>query len=152
MREVPITRGFVALVDDEDYDKANRFKWYPIKSGNNYYATAYNKSDKKYIRLHWLIIGKPPKGMVVDHKDGNGLNNQSDNLRFCTADQNHCNRKSWGKSNFLGVFPRKGRTYNPWQAKIGSTHLGVFKTEDNAATAYNFAARARYGEFARINN
>ena len=101
--------------------------------------------------MHRVILDAPA-GMMCDHIDMNGLNNQRGNLRFATHSQNSCNRKHpGGLSPFKGVFPRNEK----WRAYIKTNqkmiHLGTFDTERDAAIAYNTAAIQYHGEFARLN-
>lgn len=153
MKEIKLTRGRVALVDDEDYDYLNQWKWHLLKDKNNYYAvriTCINKV-KSGIRMHRVIMRTPPE-LVVDHIDHNGLNNQKGNLRNCTISQNNKNVISTGRSKFLGVYFSEGK-YIKAQIKINgkTTSLGLFKTEEEAAQAYDNMAKIHHGEFANLN-
>ena len=145
MREIQLTQGQVALVDDEDYEKLNQFKWYAFKGWNVFYAgrqsSKVNGKCRK-LRMHHDIIGFPPKGLQTDHRDGNGLNNQRENLRFATNRQNQQNRKHQGKSSrYPGVCWQKND--KKWQANIQINgklkYLGNFKTEKEAFEAYRCA-------------
>lgn len=143
------------LVDPEDYDKLIKFNW------NCYggYARTFRRrkeEDNKLrsILIHTMILGHQ-KGLVIDHIDGNRLDNRKSNLRICTVQQNSCNRKigKQSKSKFLGVTYHKRD--NRFQATIRTNgqriHLGYFKTDIEAAKAYNEAAQKHHGEFARLN-
>jgi hypothetical protein len=87
--------------------------------------------------------------MVVDHINGNGLDNRRCNLRICTPAQNGLNSRPRvdGKSRFKGVFPHGDR----WRAKVGGRHLGLFDDEVEAAKARDRLARKLHGKFARLN-
>lgn len=139
MKKIKLTGGQYALVDDADFETLNDNKWYTVKDKNTFYASRNADFDgnRCEMRMQWAIMGKPPKGHVVDHKDGNGLNNQRINLRICTKAQNNANRKSWGQSKFLGVAFLKGRKTPYWEARIQGKYLGAFKDEKEAAKAYN---------------
>lgn len=106
------------------------------------------------ISLHRLIT-LAPRGVQVDHRDGDGLNNQLSNLRFATSQQNQCNqRKQLGTSSrFKGVVWHKGG--NKWMAQTKvfgrRMYLGLHETEEDAARAYDRAALEYFGEFARLN-
>lgn len=118
--------------------------------------------------MHRMILN-PPQNLFVDHKDRNGLNNQRDNLRICTASQNQKNKIATGVSKYLGVsihknkhkiYLKKKKLYliyinEYWIAHINvngkSIHLGLFKDEIEAAKAYNKAAKKYHGDFARLN-
>ena len=155
MKEIKLTQGKFALVDDEDYDFLMQWKWHARKLGKRYYAGRQEKSinrRRKLVHMHRLIM-HTPEGMEVDHQDHNGLNNQKYNLRNCTHKNNSKNRTSYGKSNYLGVYWYK--KYNCWNASLrinGETkNQGYFKTEEEAALAYNEAALKFHGNFANLN-
>lgn len=155
MKEIKLTQGKVALVDDGDYEFINHYKW----SYNAGYAIrgVYNKLTKKIgrVSMHRLIIGAK-KGQEVDHKDGDKLNNQRSNLRIATRAQNVMNTGliSSNTSGFKGTYFKKKT--NRWFSciRIGGKliHLGYFDNKIKAANAYNKAARKYFGEFAKLNN
>ena len=155
---IPLTKGKFALVDAEDYDRLNKFKWYAIKGLATYYAArAGRKSEglsRSQIYMHRVVINIPPN-MAVDHIDHNGLNNTKANLRICTQSQNTCNRRvSAGKtSKYKGVSRKKHD--KKWAAKIAANgtmyHLGYFKSEIDAARAYDQAAKKYHKDFACLN-
>lgn len=155
MKEISLSQRQVAFIDDEDFEKILGFHWYARKARNCFYAQANDIPFRPnaIIQMHNLIIGEIPAGMLVDHKDRNGLNNQKDNLRLCTPEQNCANRTPWGKSKYLGVSKVKGR--ERWRAFIGADrkniYLGIFRSEIEAALAYNDAAKIYKGEFANLN-
>lgn len=172
MKTINLTQGLQAFVDDEDYDKVINFKWYAKTKSNLIYAARNIRINgaRKTMLMH-ILIANPCHGNVVDHRDSNGLNNQKNNLRVCTHEENMHNRRSQrnSSSNFKGVSkfilkakgrPRPGRTqvtysYTRFQAQI--THhgkvyrLGSFKTEIEAAIAYNTKAKELHKEFAYLN-
>lgn len=142
-----------AIVDAIDADLVGKFKWFLHKCGNarrGSYATTQGEDGKK-LSLHHLIFGKPNPGTEVDHKNGNGLDCRRDNLRLGTHAQNAANtpNRKPGSSRFRGVMAmRRG---DSWRACISDKHLGVFRSEVEAAKAYDAAATVRYGEFANLN-
>lgn len=156
MKEIPLTRGKVTLVDDQDYDFLMQWKWHahPSPSAHTYYAARSPRGNRhgSLIWMHRLIMGTP-KGMETDHKDHDGLHNWRGNLRVCTSFQNHGNRRvnSNNKSGYKGVYWH----YNKWVAAIQLhghiTRLGTFLTPEAAAVAYNEAAIVHFGKFARLN-
>lgn len=131
---------------------------YKGKNSNTAYCHFYDKNTQEYGFLHRRILGLiPSDNIIVDHIDGNGLNNQKENLRFCTKKQNSANRKK-NKNNFLKY---KGVTYDkrlktkPFYAKIvingKNKNLGNFATQEEAARRYNEEAIKIHGKFARLN-
>lgn len=159
MKEIPLSgkraAGLIALIDDEDIDIVSQRKWnLQVTSGSSVYYAAATFSYQRVL-MHHLVFGKPEHGMVTDHRDGNGLNNQKCNLRFVTTQQNmwstHAVR---GASRFKGVSPSHcGRKKWKAQIRIGRTTkvIGYFHTEEEAAIAYDRVALAMRGEFASVN-
>ncbi len=152
MKLIPLTQGRFAMVDDEDCDWLNQFKWYY----DGRYASSKSKiiKGKKFVRMHSLILNTP-KGMGSDHRDHNGLNNQRYNIRVCTAQQNNMNavnRKNCS-SGYKGVGWTKRD--EKWRSRIRmdgkEIHLGYFVNEKDAAFAYNQKAIELFGEFAYLN-
>lgn len=148
-KTLPNYRKFVALVDDEDFERVNQFFWYADKDENTFYAVA--RIQNKLIYMHTFLTGFKQ----TDHKDMNGLNNQRNNLRKATTQENLMNRKSFknSSSQFKGV--SWDGTRNKWIARIRlnnkSIHLGRFISETDAAKAYNQKAKELFGEFAKLN-
>ena len=157
VKEIPLTKEHVALVDDDDYVFLIQWDWYAkISSGNKLYAarSVNNKLKKGVITMHSVIL-PAPDGMEPDHINGNGLDNRRRNLRPATHQQNMWNRKpvSGSSSLFKGVSWHGPGQY--WKAYIKindkQQHLGCFWSEEDAARAYNKAARELHGEFAKLN-
>lgn len=156
MKKIFLTRGMAALVDDADYDYLNRFKWFAGKSRRNFYAlrqvpTGLDKPKQRPLRMHCEIMGV--KG--IDHRDGDGLNNQRKNLRVASRVENSANaqKRLDNSSGFKGVSFRKNRGH--WVARVSfknkRRYLGGFVTAEDAARAYDRVARELHGEFVRPN-
>ncbi len=152
---IPLTQGQYAIVDAEDYERVSRFKWCLSRSGDRVYAQ--RRCRGKTIRMHQFIMN-PPKGMVVDHIDGNGLNNRRCNLRICTRLQNGWNRTRRkppdASSQYVGVYRYKGYS-GKWYVKVqgdgNATNLGPFDSEIEAARARDYRAVELHGPYAHVN-
>ncbi len=149
MKKIKLTQGKFALVDDEDFDFLNQWNWYAHKERKRFYAISWIESKKA--KMHRILLGLTDAKVQCDHKDGNGLNNQRNNLREATSSQQGMNKIKKGntKSKYKGIAWRNDR--NTWKARIGKKDLGCFKTEEEAALAYNNAAKICFGEFAKLN-
>jgi hypothetical protein len=156
-KEIQLTQGQVALVDDEWFDELNQYMWCATYNEytKSFYAVRSSSillGKRKTIRMHRFIMNAP-KGMEVDHRDRNTLNNQVSNLRICTRMQNSHNREKDidNSSGYKGVRLHRDK----WQARIGINNteicLGNFSTKEEAALAYNDAAIKYFGEFANLN-
>jgi hypothetical protein len=148
-----IIKEHVVLLDNEDFNFVSKYSWYASTnpSGQVYF---YNKLG----RLHRIIMNCP-KDMVVDHINGDTLDNRKENLRICTKLQNQYNQKKHKgnmHSKYKGVTFRKELKSKPWEAFIyaNRTHkrLGYFAIEAQAAEAYNKAAKELYGQFCKLND
>jgi len=149
MKKIKLTTGEYTLISNKDFKKTIKYNYY-LKNGY-----AQTTSFRNRIYLHRLIMDFPKKGLEIDHKDGNRLNNQRSNLRICTRKQNQGNRVS-GKnssSKFKGVSWEKKKL--KWRASMTcnkkTIYLGSFKVEEDAALAYNKMAKKYFGKFARLN-
>jgi len=151
MREIELPCNLKALVDDEDYEMLMVHNWFLSANGNVIYAAT--RINKRVVRMHQLIFGCP--GGVIDHRDGDGLNNQRYNLRKCSHAENMRNRKRpyYGKNDYRGIEfdTRKSR----WRSVIivdGKKFRGKrFHTQLEAAIDYNRLAKIHHGEFASLN-
>ena len=153
MKEIPLTQGKVALVDDADYAWLSQWKWYGVNVGQNLYAVG-RMGKRTLTYMHTAIMGKRA-GFQIDHINRDGLDNRRENLRFATQSQNARNQaaRRTNPTGLKGVteVTRGGR----WMARIGTgttqLFLGTFETPDAAARAYDEAARKYHGDFARLN-
>ena len=151
MKRIPLTQGKEALVDDEDFEWLSQWKWCAAKDKKTFYAK--RRAKGQTILMHRELIGAKP-GEQVDHRDGNGLNNQDTNTRICTHRENNLNRRpNNNTSGFKGVSWCKGR--KKWVSQIKvlgyAFTLGRFLTREEAARAYDSAVRKYFGEFAHLN-
>lgn len=156
MQEIELTKGLVAIVDDEDYEELSKHLWHVTKSG---YACRYirdlsKKKKQAYLPIHRAIMGlSSDDPRVVDHIDGDKLNNQRSNLRICTAAENVRNRRGRADvtSGFKGVYTT---LYGKWRAAISHNkkwmHIGVYETREEACAAYCRVAKELHGEFANF--
>jgi hypothetical protein len=154
-REIPLSQNLVALVDDEDYDRVMAAgKWSAIRGRSTFYArksVARPGGARGAISLHTYLTGWP----LVDHINGDGLDNRRANLRPATGAQNMHNRRlnRDNKTGFKGVSwdAQRGR----WRADINLNgrrkFLGYHEAPEAAAHAYDEAARSLHGEFATVN-
>ncbi len=156
MKEIPLTKGYVALVDDEDFDLVSRFTWHAREDHRTVYAGTRMPKDGRlvFMRMHRLILNAP-SDMQVDHINHNGLDNTRANLRVCTHAQNQHNLsfKSNNSSGYKGVDWKKDK--RKWRAKISlggnPKHIGYFACPIEAAQAYDRKALELFGDFAALN-
>lgn len=151
MREIPLTRGLVALVDAGDFDWLNQWKWTPSGA----YVIRRAKGEQRPIYMHRVIMA-PGEGLVVDHINKNGRDNRRANLRVCTARDNvACSLRKPSATGYRGVYFDGRRTSNPYRVQLtvrGQTiNAGVFAKADEAARHYDALARTHNGEFAVLN-
>jgi len=144
MKKIKLTRNKIVIVDNEDFQRVSQYRWSLL---NDKYATTWLKG-----LMHRFILGVS-EGIIIDHINGNGLDNRKSNLRICSHVDNCRNRKmsKRNKSGYRGVH----KSGNSWISQIGidgkRVYLGSFATVEEAANAYDNAAKENYGEFARLN-
>jgi hypothetical protein len=157
MIEIPLSRGLVARIDDEDYALVSRHKWYAVKPYDTFYAATRIPDEngrRVYVYMHRLILGLTDRHDQADHEDGDGLNNTRLNLRPCNNTQNSANKGRYkrNKSGFKGVSWHKG--CGKWRAQIcvnrKKKYLGLFDAPEDAHAAYSKAAKELHGEFANV--
>jgi hypothetical protein len=160
MKQIPLTQGQFALVDDEDYEFLTRFKWHFEGNSRNRYAyTNFKNSVSKprqfRISMGVMLLNTYKTGLQVDHIDGNGLNNQKENIRICNHIQNGWNRRKLQKcsSKYVGVSLDK-KTLK-WTARVRingiRTYLGCFNSEEDAAIAVDKSIINERKNFAKLN-
>jgi hypothetical protein len=157
VREIPLTRGFVALVDAADFAWLNQWKWHAAAGGGGReYAirssSAQDGECTKFVKMHRQIIGAA-RGVIVDHINGDPLDNRRLNLRTCTQAENLWNRPATRSSatGFKGVRFAAGAYRAEIMCAGIREHLGRFRKPEDAARAYDEAAKRLHGEFARLN-
>lgn len=145
---------YVALVDDEDYEELNKFRWSVSKWGDVFYAIRRSLSESggpSTTQMHVQIMGCKN----IDHVDGDGLNDQRYNMRKCTKQQNNMNMRSNKNTSSIYKGVSWGKRDKRWTAQITINkkciHIGSFKDEIEAAKAYDKKAVELFGEFARPN-
>lgn len=155
MKQIPLTQGKFALVDDEDFEYLNQWKWHYLKVG--YAARSVKKDNKKtYIYMH-REINETVVGRHTDHINNDKLDNRRHNLRSATKGQNMANvgkRAHGASSRYKGVsLDKRNRR---WFSRIcignNKIYLGRFSTEIEAAQSYNDAATKYHGEYALLND
>lgn len=143
MKKIKLTQEKFAIVDDNDFEVLNQFKWYARASRKTFYATR-NSNPRKLklpqIQMHRIILGKIPLGKEVDHIDGDGLNNQRKNLRLVTISENAMNKGQYSnnKSGYKGVCWNKREKKWSATAKLPNKkqkNLGDFKNIEDAIKA-----------------
>ena len=158
MKKIQLTQGRAALVDDEDYEWLNQWKWTTIKRKKNYHAhrKIWVNGKRRSVYMHRQILGLDfGDKRQGDHANSDGLDCQRLNIRICTHAQNCMNRRKQKNtsSRFKGVVWRKAS--QRWCARITINqkyyHLGNFQFEKDAAIVYNDAAVKYFGEFAKLN-
>jgi hypothetical protein len=155
LRKIVLRNKLEVLVDEEDFELLNSFKWGIIKNKTHTYAARGTRKNGVYskILMHRFIMNAP-KDQMVDHRNGNTLDNRKSNLRLATRAMNLQNSKLRSDSNckYKGVSKRGHKFVARIQVAVDKRlFLGYFKTEEEAAKAYNKAATEHFGEFANLN-
>lgn len=156
-KQIPLTQGKFAIVDDKNYEWLNQWKWHAAKRGCTFYAervTSRRLGKQKSISMHREILNVS-KGQEADHINHNGLDNRELNLRIVTRTQNMQNRRLLTR----GTSPYKGVCWNKrarkWYGCIQSNgkwiYLGTYDNEIEAAKTYDRKAKELFGEFAQTN-
>ena len=149
VRRIPVGNGLFATVDAADYEEVRKYRWRAIRHGRKVYAAT--RKNGRTVYMHRMLM-RPRKGYVVDHIDGNALNNRRCNLRVCTPAQNLTNKAPrGGSSRFIGVYRAKDK----WVAHVTCSgkhyHVGVFADEVEAAKARDRKAYELHGEYVYLN-
>jgi hypothetical protein len=158
MREIPLSQGKVALVDDEDFEWLSQWKW---SLTHNYAFRRLRKAEdvacgqrrsSTHVTMHRAIM-RPPVALDVDHINGDGLDNRRMNLRVASQQENLRNQGCVAGSGFKGVYLHKrDRCFNVVMRIDGAVkYLGYFKDAEKAARFYDDVARRHHGRFACVN-
>lgn len=156
MAELLLTHGKKTMIDDADLPTVQGYKWRAFQHRGSWYAVANIRladGRRSTLRLHRLLMDAPAD-VLIDHKDGDGLNNRRDNLRVASNGQNRANDKHRrnGQSGFKGV---RCKASGSFQAQLThekvAHYLGTFERAEDAARAYDRAARQYHGAFANLN-
>ena len=149
--QVQFVKGTVVLLSEQDFAMFKKYTWHIERARHTCYLRT--RIGRRWPRFHQLILRRGP-GKVIDHIDGNGLNNARSNLRVCSRAQNQqgaARARKW--SEYVGVSFHKAR--NKWTASIqfrGKKHyLGVYDSQRAAALAYDVKADQLYGRYAKKN-
>lgn len=151
-KELILNNGMATLVSDADYEELSRFRWLamPIKQRGVLYGHYAVRKDSSggTIYMHRVVLGAG-NGQCVDHANRNGLDNRRENLRVATQSQNLANASDRKRSGPYRGVHKHGRK---WRAVVGQNeYAGSYDTPEEAAHAYDEAALAKWGEFARPN-
>lgn len=158
MKEILLTQGHKALIDDADFQSVNKFKWHVHFSDSKIYARrkrrVFEGKSTTKIYLHSFLL---PEASRIDHRDGNGLNCQRNNLRAATPQQNghgFASKRDKATSKYRGVSWSEER--KKWVVQVTNpsgkrTSLGRFSSEEVAARVFDKYVRENYGEFASPN-
>lgn len=157
MKQIPLSQGKFALVDDEDYGLVAQYKWCAKSKPDNrwYAARIFTVNGKKQSILLHRFLMNPKPGEQVDHINGNGLDCRKSNLRIATHAQNRHNSRvtKRSRSGLKGVWYTPSR--HGWRSAIMANgkriSIGIFKSAYEAAKAYNNAAKRLHGDFAKLN-
>jgi hypothetical protein len=154
MKSIPLTQGKFALVDDEDYEWLNQWKWRAVRNKVGYWYAKKNSQDGTPDLMHRLIMNAPAS-VEVDHRDNHGLHNWRGNLRLCTHSQNMHNRQlnRNSRTGYKGVsYKKSSRKYQAIIKSNSHTYfLGYYDNAIDAAHAYDRKARELHGPFAKTN-
>jgi hypothetical protein len=152
-KQIPLTQGYFAIVDEEDFERLNKYKWHARKYTDRIYAVRTHEVGRAQ-SMHRLIMC-PPTGLVVDHINHDCLDNRKCNLRICSPAENSRNRRPNGKgsSKYKGVTWDKEK--KKWKAQINYNgqhiFLGLYDYQEDAALAYDAEALVLFCEFACLN-
>jgi len=151
-KQITLSRGKFAIVDDEDYEQLSKYNWFADLRSYNCYTVrnVLYKTKRTQIYMHREIMNFP-ENKDVHHIDHNGLNNRKSNLQICEPDVNkqRVPLRIDNKSGYKGVCWSK--SHQKWQVAIQGKIIGRFNNKTEAAKAYDEAAERLFGKFAVLN-
>lgn len=156
MKKIKLTKGQEAIVDDNDFETLKSVSWCVVNGTNSLYAGRNEKTDDRFrtVLMHRVIL-EAKRGDIVDHKNGNTLDNRKKNLRFCSPAQSVCNRGMMknNTSGFVGaIFNKRLGKFESRISLNGKSHyLGIFETAEAAGQAHARVAKRLHGKFANIS-
>jgi hypothetical protein len=163
MKKIKLTQNKWTLIDDEDFELVNKYKWRYVKAHNGNGYAHHTIHDKEFYKINKKrriitlniqnLIMNPPKGMLVDHINNDGLDNRRCNLRICSYKQNTCNKRKTQNTElkYKGI-SKYGNRFRAQLHDGGKRYsINGFKTQKEAAIAYNKKAIELFGEFANLN-
>jgi hypothetical protein len=152
IRYIRLTRNLHAIVDAADYEWLKRYKWHAFGSPKKRTFYAARNVAHQVVFMHRAIMN-PPQGKVVDHYNGNGLDNRRCNLRICRAAENSRNmaKRAGTRSRFIGVYPHRDKWYVNVTCNGEDHYGGLFDDEVEAAKARDALALRLHGPYARLN-
>lgn len=148
MKEIKLTQGKMAIVDDDIWDFLSQYKWCAVRFRDTYYAVKnvwFGNKKSRSAYLHHVIVGRPINGFKVDHINGNSLDNRRQNLRIVTNRENIINSRRFREGRTSSRYPGVSwhKTEKTWRASIQingrQVHLGHYQNELDAANAYKAA-------------
>jgi hypothetical protein len=153
MKKIPLSQGLFAIVDDEDYERVSKYKWFALKDKHTFYAIRSIRKNGRQSKqkMHRLILKMRNSKILIDHINKNGIDNRKKNLRKASSLQNSHNRKIpiTNTTGFRGVHWRKDIKKFASYININrkKTHLGIFPTAKLASITYECAAKKHFGKF-----
>jgi hypothetical protein len=147
VKTIKLYHGELALVDDEDYERLSKIPWHLDNYG--YAVNSFRGTNGK---MHTAVMGEPPSGKEIHHKDENRINNQKLNLEFITfSSHSHLHRKRKSRMGYRGVHQHGARFRAKIMKNYKTIHLGVFDYPMDAAVAYDEKALELFGSHAKLN-
>lgn len=152
MKNIKLTQGKYAIVDDEEFERLSEYKWCAVKNHKTFRVQrAGRKGESSNVFMHQDVIGKK-KGFVIDHINRNPLDNRKINLRHARPGQNNVNSPCRVKGKAKGVWQSPSGRWVAQMKKNGKMfYFGIWDTKKEAIIAYNKGAKTLYGEFAWLN-